>query len=314
MRLGSLIILLLLASAAVSQDIGTAAARERIASCIVEADDDVMGLEALESVCPGLDHALAESGYAGFISEEESDSLTRLGLLDLQTIVDRYRSAPGGSAGRADPAKLGPILSQLEQEQVSDQPLSLLDRFKRWLNGLMGRAEQERESWFSRWLRDVDVPEKVTRSIVYVAIGLILLIALVVVVNELRAAGILRRRGKRSGAAAESHVAAASAAHATLADLERVPLGDRPSLLLRVLVDSLVSTGRLRTERSLTHGELVRRAAFDATDQRTSFNRVAALSERILYGNANVAADEIDAVVQAGRALNEQLHAPRAAT
>jgi hypothetical protein len=93
-----------------------------------------------------------------------------------------------------------------------------------------------------------------------------------------------------------------------------VAASERPALLLRVLVNTLVSTGRLRAEKSLTHRELGMRAAFDAVDQRQSFNRVAALGERVLYGNRNVPPEEIDAVIETGRALDRQLNVPRAAT
>jgi hypothetical protein len=79
------------------------------------------------------------------------------------------------------------------------------------------------------------------------------------------------------------------------------------SMLLRMLVQTLVRSGRLRTERSLTYRELCDRATFDDAGQRESFGRVAALAERTLYGGAEVSAAEIEPVAAAAHALDAQL-------
>jgi hypothetical protein len=314
---------LLAAPAAESQETDSAAgavvmqsasSHDLIASCIEKASGDEIGLSELEESCPGIERALTRSGYVGFISESEADELTRYSLADLQHFAARDRQPSADHSAEADVAKLAPILGSLKEEQQVDRPLTLLERFKRWLNGLMQRSQQDQESWLSRWLRDFDVSEGVTRTIVYMSIALILLIAILVIANELRAAGVFRRRERRRAAALEPAGGSPHLSHATLVDLERVPAAERPALLLRVLVNTLVNSGRLRNAKSLTHRELGARAAFDAVDQRQSFNRVASLSERILYGSGNVPPEEIDAVIVAGRTLDQQLSLPRAAT
>jgi hypothetical protein len=78
-------------------------------------------------------------------------------------------------------------------------------------------------------------------------------------------------------------------------------------MLLRMLVKTLVQSGRLRTERSLTHRELCARANFDDAGQRESFQRVAALAERTVYGSSEVAASEVEPIVTAARKLDAQL-------
>jgi hypothetical protein len=90
-------------------------------------------------------------------------------------------------------------------------------------------------------------------------------------------------------------------------DIDAAALSERPSIVLRMLVATLVKTGRLQAERSLTHRELIKRVKLDDSGQRESFSRVAQLAERIVYGGNDAPADELDAVVQAGRALNAQL-------
>jgi len=90
-------------------------------------------------------------------------------------------------------------------------------------------------------------------------------------------------------------------------DLDSLPLDRKASMLLRMLVTTLVQSGRLRTERSLTHRELSARANFDDAGQRESFQRVAALAERTVYGSHAVSPSEVEPIVAAARALDAQL-------
>lgn len=300
-----LIFLLLLAAPAVwSQTTGVPA--DILARCIESDAEETYGLENLETQCPGIEHALVELGYSPFLSERQLDELSIYSLADLQQLADRYaeRRAPGGIAT----ASLAPILESLDTQRRAEQPLTLFERFKRWLRQTFQQEQGPSESWLSRWLENIDVPETVTRVIGYVLIALINILALAVLINELRAAGILRWSGtqRKPSAAADAPQAAKEL---TLADLDATPPAERPSALLRILVATLVKRGRLRAERSLTHRELAARVALDDAAQRECFAHVSRLSERTVYGSARVPQDEIDRVVQAGRELVAQIAA-----
>ena len=311
-----LIFLLLLAAPAVwSQTAGVATGvaagspADIVARCIESDATEIYGLENLETQCPGIEHALVELGYAPFLSERQLDELSIYSLSDLRRLADRYaeRTAPGGIATDS----LAPILESLDARQRAEQPLTLFQRFKRWLREIYGQRQDASDSWLMDWLEKIDVPETVTRVVVYVLIALVIILALAVLINELRAAGILRSRETKR----KHSVIATDAMHAakewTLADLDAAPPAERPSALLRILVATLVKRGRLRAERSLTHRELVMRVSLDDA-QRESFSHVSKLSERTVYGNAHVSTDEIDRVVQAGRELVSQLAASAA--
>lgn len=304
-----LIFLLLLAAPAVwSQTAGSPA--DVVARCVESAAARSYGLEELETQCSGIEQALIELGYAPFISERQLDELTIYGLGDLQRLVQRYTERPA-SAGDIPTDSLAPILESLDEQPRAEQPLTLFERFKRWLRETFQRRQDASDSWLSRWLDKIDVPETVTSVIVYVLIALVILLALAVLIIELRAAA----RGQSNGVR-RKHAAAGNAPQATkeltLADLDATPPAERPSALLRILVATLVKCGRLRAERSLTHRELLARVSLDDAAQRESFGEVSKLSERTVYGNVRVAPDEIDRVVQAGRALVSQIAASTA--
>ncbi|MFI4867644.1 MAG: hypothetical protein ACHQDB_11190, partial [Steroidobacterales bacterium] len=86
--------------------------------------------------------------------------------------------------------------------------------------------------------------------------------------------------------------------------------------LLRLLVQALLQSGRLRGERSLTHRELGVRGAFDDPEQQLRFVRISLLAERLLYGAgvaiSATAQPQIDQALTDGRQLYAQLLAGRA--
>jgi hypothetical protein len=78
-------------------------------------------------------------------------------------------------------------------------------------------------------------------------------------------------------------------------------------MLLQLLVNRLVQTGRLRAERSLTHRELVVRSRFDSESQRLLFATVANTAETLLYGSESAAPEQLSSVLQQGQTLLRQL-------
>jgi hypothetical protein len=309
---GLIFLLLLAAPAAWSQKAGVAAGApaDVVARCTESDATEAYGLENLETPCPGIEHALVELGYSPFLSERQLDELSIYSLSDLQQLAGRYveRPAPGGIPTDS----LAPILESLDAQRRAEQPLTLFARFKRWLRETFGPRQDPSDSWLSRWLEKIDVPETVTRVIVYVLIALVNILALAVLINELRAAGILRSTETRRKQSTSAGDAMHATKELTLADLDATSPIKRPSMLLRILVATLVKRGRLRAERSLTHRELVARVSLDDAAQRESFSHLSKLSERTVYGNARVSPDEIDRVVQAGRELMAQIAASAA--
>jgi hypothetical protein len=297
-----LLILLAIAPAAWCQAAGDAdrSAIELISDCSDSAKEDVVGLKDLESACPGLMQALQEAGYLPLLSTAERDAMDVYGLSDLLTVDDWYREREGREV---DASTLAPILESLRAQEPERAP-SLLERLQRWLRSLFERQQQgDKDNWLSRWFDELDVSEKIVRSILLGAIALLLIMVIGVIYNELRAAGLLRQRP----VVQDDAVKAASSASGDAADLDALSADRKASMLLRMLVATLVRSGRLRTERGLTYRELSARATFDDAQQRESFKRVASLAERTVYGGRELTADEVEPVVAIARALDAQL-------
>jgi hypothetical protein len=278
-------------------------ARQVLDECIESVADDVIGMPALEEKCPGLEQALIDLGLDPFISDEQWDRLGVYGLITLRTVADRYSESPPDRTVQAE--SLDSILDELKQPEQVEQPLTWLERFKRWLRNLMGQQESAAESWLSRWFEEHTLSETARNVLFYGSLTMVLLLAAAVIINEVRVARKGRRKRDRTGAFGGTGVTGDAPAARSL-DLDAAARSERPSILLQMLVATLVKTGRLQAERSLTHRELIGRAKFDDSSQRESFGRVAQLAERIVYGGDEAPA-ELDEVVQAGRALHSQL-------
>lgn len=306
MRLVALLVLLAAAPAAWCQAAGQDEERsplDVIGDCSDSADDETVGLTALEEECPGLTRALERSSYLPLLSTAERDELDAYDLSDLLTVDDWY-AEQDASARDPDVAALKPILDSL-RAQEPERPLTWLERFKRWLRSTADRQERDSDNWLSRWLDKTEVTEVVATTILFVVLALVLVLTIVVIVNELRAAGVFRKRLATDAEAIATGTAAPADDGAV--DVDSLPADRKASMLLRMLVTTLVQSGRLRTERSLTHRELCARANFDDAEQRESFQRVAALAERTVYGGSEVPATEVEPVVTAARALDAQL-------
>ena len=301
MRSIVLLLLLAIAPAAWCQTAGDAArsAVDLIDDCSDSATEDTIGLTDLESACPGLTSALEDSGYLPLLSTSERAALDVFDLSDLLLVDDWYQQQ---EARDVDVGTLGPILDSLRAEEPERAP-GLLDRLQRWLRSLFGRQQTDPDNWLSRWLDELDVSDTVVRAILLVAIAVLLVMAIGVIYNELRAAGLLRRRP----VVQDDAVNAATSASADATELGALSAERKASMLLRMLVATLVRSGRLRTERGLTYRELSARATFDDAQQRESFRRVASLAERTVYGGREIAAEEVEPVVELARALDAQL-------
>ena len=278
-------------------------ARQVLDACIESVEADVIGMAALEEQCPGLEQALIDLGLDPFIADWQWDTIGVYGLMTLRSVEQRYSEPPADRA--AVPVdNLQSILDELKQPAQAEQPLTWFQRLTRWLRELLGKQDSAADSWLSRWFQEHTLSETARNILFYGPMILVVLLAIAVIVNEVRVARKGRRKRERTQASSAEGTSFAALARSL--DLDAAARSERPSILLQMLVATLVKTGRLQAERSLTHRELTARARFEDPSQRESFRRVAQLAERIVYGGDESPA-ELDEVVQAGRALHSQL-------
>lgn len=300
MRLSYLALIFLCVPAAFAQS--EAPARQVLRECADALGPGVTGIEAIEAACPGVTHALDELGLSELLFEPQLETLQAHDLNSLLALAERYEQPPEKHAASVD--SLAPVLESLRKPPTPEASKSWFERLKERLRQLFERGPETPTDppWLIRWLEEHRLPEIVSSIILYSVMAIVVALAVLIVVNEIRAAAPGRRR-KRSAIAGEAEARLVFAD-----DREQVDNSERASALLKMLIVTLVKTGRVQGAHALTHRELTRRARFDDTGQRESFQHIAQVAEREVFGGMAVANDELAEVLRAGRSLDAQLN------
>jgi hypothetical protein len=292
-------------AAAAAQDTAT----EAIEDCLsrfeeVEEEEEretEPALKDIESQCPELKSILEHSPYAAWFPEQWWHSQLSTGsLTELQAHIAHESAAH--EARTLDISGVGAALESLETDRRASK-VTWWDRLREWLRSRLKPEEEEPPTWLFKWLDELGRHEMALRIIGYSLYGLIVIAALWIVINELRAAGVFgagaRRRARAAGA-----LASARAKHElTLADVESSDPANRPSLLLTLLLAALARREDRMIDDSTTHRELATRVTLTDSAQRMTFGRLVRCAERVRYGATLPTRGEIDEVVGDARRL-----------
>ena len=302
-HIGSFLLRLVLAlSGLITSSWLAAAPLDTVRECAASAAPGVSGLKDLSAACPKLAEALGDLGLDTMLYEGWQRDLKVHALQDAIELSDRYAKTNWRSAPST--AELPAILQSLRDEQAPPV-VSWWHSLKSWLQEWLNHSDSALANWLKglldRWLGRAEISTGFLQMFVYVVAALTVVAAIVVIVRELRAAGVGRRFRKSRPPAKPGHPS-----NDPFEAMETAAQTG-PAELLRLLVRQLLQTGRLRAERSLTHRELIARSAFDSDTQRRAFADVAETAESILYGSVTASAERVARVTREGQDLLAQL-------
>jgi len=256
------------------------------------------GVEELRLLCPDFAQAIIDSGLSSQLPDRWQQWLNRSSIEDLSRLLRRYQSTPPSAAPGV------PALYQVAHTlNPPVPPHGWWQDFKDWLRQWLSPPESTDPSWLNRWLSRVSLPQLLMQSLLYILMAVILVTTLWIVWRELKVTGPGARA--ESGAVSRLPPPPARAPALSLDEIERAPLAEQPALLLRLLVQALLQSGRLSNDRALTHRELGARSGFDDSEQHDRFVRIALLAERLLYGPAAAAAVAATASAAGGAARSQ---------
>jgi hypothetical protein len=276
-------------------------------SCISRLDPQLdIGYERIAARCPELMRQLDGGAWAAWLPrgwKESGNDLSAGGLREFRDLINR-ESGPSDSATAPDVRQLQPILTALAGSRHENG----WSRFKSWLRSILEQREQPTdESWLSRMVSHVGVSQSVIRLITYAALTAVVVLAGIIVVNEARTAGVLPKR--RGVAHKRRELAPVGASSATWGDIERAQLGDRPRLLLELIVRRLSDRGFLPPAGALTVRELTRAARLSEADDRSRLTDLALAAERVRYSALESQSTGLDESIARGRELLVRLEA-----
>jgi len=273
--------------------------------------DAPAGPALLGDVCPELAAALDEGAWGEALVDVRAEGLSTNAFEELARLVARYEQPPSVRESLSADS-LAAALAALELREP-DLQLSLWDRIQNWYDEHFGSGGSETGRWIQDWLSNLSVPELFVRYLV-LALGVALVVAtVVIVVNELRIAGVLAGGALRK----YSPLAARAAEHEPRVhdfdDIVRAPLARRPALLLLLVLDRLKLRAATALRDSLTHRELAAAAGGLSAEQSDALRTVADAAERVTFGDWRPEPRDVDEVVARGRALVASLAAASAA-
>jgi hypothetical protein len=278
--------------------------------CLAQLDTLDRGYERIAARCPDLTPSLMESPLAAWLPRdwnEPGNQLSADGLVEVRALLVREAArVPASHQPRT--STVAGVLAALAAPGARDQPRGWWARFKSWLHELFTpRPQPHEDGWLQRLVARMQVPAALERWILGGVLALIVALALAIVVNELRIAGVLGAR-RRSGELSPGGSAGARDA-VTLEELERASPSQQPRLLLELVAVQLVAQSRLPPARALTVRELSGMARIEDAADRARLNELAATCERVRFSGEEVAPALLARALMRGRELLASLQA-----
>jgi hypothetical protein len=278
-----------------------------IHSCISRLDPELdIGYERIAARCPELVKQIEHGAWAPWLPrgwKEPGNDLSAGGLEEFRELVSRERAAAPAGRRAPDVRRLNAILQGLTGKPAD----SGWSRFKAWLRSILERQEQvPQETWFSRMVSHVGLSQSLRQLVAYLTLGVVVVLAAVIIVNELRAAGVLR--GARAAVrrrASMGHLTPEK----TWSDIEQSPLLDRPRLLLELIVGRLGERGYLPPAGALTVRELTKAVRLPEPDDRSRLADLAIAAERVRYSARGLQSSVLEGAIHRGRELLDRLNA-----
>ena len=240
----------------------------------------------LNERCPLLAQRLASPTDTAAVACVEIDATSIEGLRDLRSIASGFDKRPvSGADFSPDFDGLGVLLADvLIEESVDD---GLWEDFLRWLEGYAKDGESAQLQRFLRWLEELDPPPWLAGLLLKGSLLLFVLLALMVVGNELRLAGVmhrLRRPRKGHSPAGPLEVAPQQRAR-SLDELRALPARQLAAAILEMVTGTFAERGWLSSSASLTNGELVRQVGQRQLGLAGPFTGLVNMIDKILYGD-----------------------------
>ena len=298
MRRAFLALLLTIAPVAGAREPQALAALEDCAAHLDPGGD--FGYQRLAARCPQLTATLEASPFAAWLPADWKalhNQLSAEGLRGLHAVLEREDAATSGSR-ELHPERVRAVLERVMRPER--EPPGWWARLKRWLRELLTTPPQDDSGWWRRLFGDASIDRATLRLVAALSIALLVMLAVAVVVNELRVAGVLRRRSGQPKAAGAGRAARPSPG---LADLESAGMSAQPGLLLELIAVRLAALDRLPPARAFTVRELTRRALFVDEAERARLAELARVSECVRFGGGEVAKPELAGALARGREL-----------
>jgi len=192
--------LLILMTAAVAPTAAAQDALSTIDSCTARLNTDIdIGYERIAARCPELVRRLDDSGWSAWLPRDwkrPGNDLSAGSLRELRILVAR-ELATQATARTPRVEQLRGVLAGLDYRGHDGS--GWWARTKAWLRDVFERREETvADGWLTRLVAQIGLSQALIELVSYAAVALVVLLAGLVVLNELRSSGVFARRGSQA--------------------------------------------------------------------------------------------------------------------
>ena len=274
-------------------------AAQVIDDCLARLDPAAdIGYARIVARCADLPGALAQSPVAASLPADwnrPDNQLSAAGLAELRLLLTQPPPRAQRPAPRVD--ALAALLATVVQSERTNS--SWWDRCRQWLRRMLSARPSPDESWLQRLFVRVFTSDAAD-TIAWTSLALVIVLALGIIVNELRLAGVT---GPREPGLHRHRARRVAATEATgLQQITRAALAEQPRMLLEFIARRLAEQQRLPPERALTARELTQRARLPE-EERARLAALASVCERVRFSGCEVPVAALADAVAHGKSL-----------
>jgi hypothetical protein len=273
---------------------------DRLDQCVARLDPELdIGYDRIAARCPELTRSLEASGWSAWLPSDwkrPGNDLSAASLAELRRLAARELATHrGGQVLGVE--RLDAVLAELGQPGSN----GVGHRWLAWLHALLGRPEDPDN--FGQAFERVGLSDAPIELLARAGLAVIVALAVLIVLKELHLAGVMRWPLR----APQRWEETPGAPRAGWLDIQQAPRERQPRLLLALLAKQLTEQSRLPASRGMTARELMRAARLPEEDDRRRLGAVAQVAESLCYSDKKPGLEHIEAALEQGRELHEQL-------
>jgi len=239
----------------------------------------------LAADCPELLLSLTDSAWVDktSLANHEHPSLAQLADLRYFLLGTFNQPQPGRTL---DFSRLESILAETLDTDDHDQGQNWWERLLSWLRQRHKDREDVDLSWLEEWLENFSFSKTTAGFITYSVVALLLMLAVGLVINEVRLARQGRPEFRPHRTARRGTTGTAPVAADTPPNAQQLP-GKVPELL-NLCIDYLIRNQRLPEARSSTNREFLRHLLHSGDSAASGFDQLLQQAESVLYGDRQI--------------------------
>jgi hypothetical protein len=274
---------------------------------VAEDEEDYQNRFKLSDHCPNVISALTKIPAKDLFDKALHDETSLDQLRDIAALFDSYHATSKDNQ-RLDYKGLQGLLASTLVSSPKPKTAwwhQLIEWVREWLKRKLTENGNNDVRWLIALLQWLTPSKTIVNLMFKNSIILILVLAIIVIANELRALDLRywRLRRKTTSLDIEATNAQARQANVSWDEVLRLPPGSQPTALLRFVIGILIERGLLPNNHSLTNRELLKRLHAEDPTKAESFQCLMVHAESTLYGDQSVAQIEVQGLFRTAHAL-----------